>query len=105
MDILFWISLLGEGVCVFLWLRDIRIWIRTNYPGYKKAALDGVGYTAVATLGTGITYNWPEFSILGAGIVLLALYLQGKEKKEKIWKNEPPIVRFFGSVPRKSSKR
>jgi hypothetical protein len=60
---------------------------------------------AIATLGIGITYYWPEYSILGAGIVLLALYLQGKEEKEKIWKNEPPIVRFFGSVPRKSNKR
>ena len=105
MDILFYISLFGSAVCIFLWLRDIRIWARTGLSGFRKASIYGVGYTALATLGTGIAFLWPDVSVLGTGIVLLALYLQGREEREKIWKNEPPIVRFFGSVPRKNNKR
>jgi len=105
MTILFPISLFGAAACIFLWLRDIRIWARSGLPGYRKAARKGVLHTALATAGAGIVWFWPEASILGTGIVMLALYFQGKEVKEKIWTNEPAITRFFGSVPRNNSKR
>ena len=106
MTILFPISLFGALVCIFLWLRDIRIWARTGLPGYRKAAFEGVFQTALATAGTGIVLFWPEnVPILGTAIVLLALYLQGKEEREKIWTNESAITRFFGSAPRKNTKR
>lgn len=105
MTILFPISLFGVIVCLFLWLRDIRIWVRSGLPGYRNAARKGVLQTALATAGAGIIWSWPQVAILGTGVVMLALYLQGKEVKEKIWTNEPAISRFFGSVPRNNSKR
>lgn len=105
MSILFLISVFGVVVCIFLWLRDIRIWARSLLPGYRKASIDGVYQTALATAGAGIVWIWPHITILGTGIVLLALYLQGKEKREKIWTNEPALTRFFGSVPRNNTRR
>jgi len=105
MSILFLISVFGVLVCIFLWLRDIRIWARSLLPGYRKASIHGVYQTALATTGAGIVYLWPEVSILGTGVVLLGLYLQGKEEREKIWRDEPAITRFFGSVPRNNTRR
>ncbi len=105
MSILFLISVFGVLVCIVLWLRDIRIWARSLLPGDRKASIHGVYQTALATAGAGIVFLWPEVSILGTGIVLLGLYLQGKEEREKIWTNEPAITRFFGSVPRKNTRR
>lgn len=106
MSILLWISLFGALVCIYLWLRDIRIYYRTGFAGYRRAAFHGIFETALATLGTGVVYIWPESAILGTGIVLLALYLQGKESREKIpWTNEPARTRFFGSVPLNKIKR
>jgi len=83
MSILFLISVFGVLVCIFLWLRDIRIWARSLLPGYRKASIHGVYQTALATTGAGIVYLWPEVSILGTGVVLLGLYLQGKEERER----------------------
>jgi len=105
MSILFLISVFGVLVCIFLWLRDIRIWARSLLPGYRKASIHGVYPTALATTGAGIVYLCPEVSILGTGVVLLGLYLQGKEEREKIWTDEPAITRFFGSVPRNNTRR
>ena len=104
MSILFLISVFGVLVCIFLWLRDIRIWARSLLPGYRKASIHGVYQTALATAGAGIVYLWPGVSILGTGVVLLALYLQGKEEREKIWTDEPAFTRFFGSVPRNNTR-
>jgi hypothetical protein len=41
----------------------------------------------------------PSFELLGLGLILAALYLQGKITREKVWKNETTIARFLGSVP------
>ncbi|WP_300984830.1 ABC transporter permease [Methanospirillum sp.] len=105
MNILFLISVFGMIVFIFLWLRDIRIWTRSLLPGYRKASIHGVYQAALATAGAGIVYVWPHVTILGTGIVLLALYLQGREEREKIWTDEPAITRFFGSVPRNNARK
>ncbi len=39
------------------------------------------------------------FELLGLGLILAALYLQGKIEREKVWKNEGTLERFLGSVP------
>lgn len=105
MSILFLVSLFGVVVCIFLWFRDIRIWVRTGCSGYRKAAIHGIFQTTLATTGAGIVWFWPDASILGTGITWLAIYLQGKEIKEKIWTNEPAITRFLGSAPLNRKKR
>jgi hypothetical protein len=97
MSYLTYIALLGAGVTVFLWLRDARIFFRTGFPGYRKAAYRGVIFGALATLGVFLTIY--SLELLGLGLILAALYLQGKVDREKVWKTEGTLQRFLGNVP------
>jgi hypothetical protein len=99
MTYLIYVAMFGTAATIFLWLRDARIFFRTGHRGYRKAAYRGVLYGALATLGTMITLTMENFELLGLGLILAALYLQGQIEREKVWKNEDTIQRFFGSVP------
>jgi hypothetical protein len=89
----------GTAATLFLWLRDARIFFRTGLPGYRKAAYHGVLYGALASLGSMCTLTMPALELLGLGLILAALYLQGKIEREKVWKDEGTLDRFLGSVP------
>jgi hypothetical protein len=54
---------------------------------------------ALTTAGAGEVFLFPSADILGVGIVLLGLYLQGQEKREKIFTTEPVLERLFGKAP------
>jgi len=97
MSYLTYIALLGAVVTVFLWLRDARIFFRTGLSGYRKAAYWGVVYGALATLG--IFFTMYLLELLGLGLILGALYLQGRIERENVWGSEGTLQRFFGSVP------
>jgi hypothetical protein len=97
MSYLVYVAIFGAAVVFFLWLRDARIFYRTGLPGYRRAAYRGIIYGAVAILGVAMTYL-TSLEILGLGIILAALYLQGKEDKEKIWTTESTIDRFMGKT-------
>ena len=56
-----------------------------------------MGYGAVATLGVFFTVYLLE--LLGLGLILGALYLQGRINREKIWGSEGTLDRFLGSAP------
>ncbi len=99
MTYLIYVAMFGTCATIFLWLRDARIFFRTGLKGYRKAAYYGILYGAVATLGTMITLTMGNFELLGLGLILGALYLQGQIDREKIWKNEDTFQRFIGSVP------
>ena len=104
MDYLVYVAGFGAASTIFLWLRDARIFFRTGLPGYRKAAYWGVAYGALATLG--IFFTLYSLELLGLGLILGALYLQGKISREKIWGNENTLTRFIGSAPRpKANKR
>ncbi|CVK32240.1 ABC transporter permease [Methanoculleus bourgensis] len=60
----------------------------------------GVLYTALALFGYFITSLTEDWVFLGLGLVLAALYLQGRVERERVWRNEGTIQRFFGSVER-----
>jgi len=106
MDYLVYIAIFGAAATIFLWLRDVRIFSRTGFPGYRKAAYQGVAYGALASLGAQIAFFAPDFDLLGLGLILAALYFQGQIIREKIWGNEGTFARFFGSAPRpKANKR
>jgi len=97
MSYLVYVAIFGAAVVFFLWLRDARIFYRTGLPGYRRAAYRGIIYGAVAILGVAMTYL-TSLEILGLGIILAALYLQGREEKEKIWTSESTMNRFFGKT-------
>jgi hypothetical protein len=99
MTYLIWVAMFGTAATLFLWLRDARIFFRTGLFGYRKAAYYGVLYGALATLGSMVTLTTPAFELLGLGLILAALYLQGKIVREKVWKDEGTLERFLGSVP------
>jgi hypothetical protein len=96
MTYLIYVAIFGATATVFLWLRDARIFFRTGLPGYRKAAYWGVAYGAVATLGVAFTEYGQE--LLGLGLILGALYLQSRIKREKVWGSEGAFQRFLGSV-------
>jgi len=97
MTYLTYIAMFGAAVTVFLWLRDARIFFRTGLPGYRKAAYHGVVYGAIATLGVMLTVYMLE--LLGLGLILGALYLQGRIEREKVWGSEGTLQRLLGSAP------
>ncbi len=97
MTYLVYIAMFGAAVTVFLWLRDARIFFRTGLPGYRKAAYHGVVYGAIATLGVMLAVSLLE--LLGLGLILGALYLQGRIEREKVWGSEGTLQRLLGSVP------
>jgi hypothetical protein len=99
MTYLVYVAGFGAAVTLFLWLRDARIFFRTGLAGYRKAAYHGILYGALATLGMMITATTPAFEILGLGLILAALFLQGKIAREKVWNNEDTLDRFLGSAP------
>ncbi len=100
MSYLIYVAMFGTAAVLFLWLRDARIYYRTGLPGYRKAAYHGVGYGALATLGGAFTLTMPGFELLGLGLILAAMYLQGRIVREKVWGKEDTFTRFLGSVPR-----
>jgi hypothetical protein len=99
MNYLIYVALFGTAATIFLWLRDARIFFRTGLRGYRTAAYYGVLYGALSTLGSMITLTMENYDLLGLGLILAAMYLQGKIEREKIWKNEETLQRFLGSVP------
>jgi hypothetical protein len=105
MTYLTYVAIFGAAACIFLWLRDARIFFRTGLPGYRKAAYRGVAYGALATLGVAFTEYMLE--LLGLGLILGALYLQGRIEREKVvWGSEGTLQRFLGSVPiRRANKK
>ena len=99
MTYLVWVAAFGTFATIFLWLRDARIFFRTGLAGYRKAAYYGVLYGALSTLGFLVALTMADFELLGLGLILAALYLQGQIEREKIWKDEDTLTRFVGSVP------
>ncbi|WP_292488634.1 ABC transporter permease [Methanoculleus sp. 10] len=104
MSYLVYVAGFGVAVTVFLWLRDLRIFYRTGLSGYRTAAYWGVPCTALALLGFFITAFAEAWEYLGLGLVLLALYLQGRADRENVWHNEGAAERFFGRAQRTKDK-
>jgi len=97
MSYLVYIAIFGAAVVFFLWLRDARIFYRTGLSGYRKAAYRGILFGALAILGVAVTIY--SLELLGLGLILAALYLQGREDREKIWGSEETLDRFLGKAP------
>lgn len=98
----FYIGVFGAAVIIYLWLRDARIFSRTGLPGYRKAAYYGILYSAVAM--TGVIFIYRNYEFIGLGLVLLALFLQGRIEKERdqIWsKKSSAIDRALGKTDKK----
>jgi hypothetical protein len=101
MSYLLFVAGFGVAVTYLLWFRDARIFLRTALPGYRAAAYHGVAYAALALFALAVA-RFDE--IIGLGILLLALYLQGREKREKVFSDEPALDRLLGKTGRRKDK-
>ncbi len=95
MEIYAYIAAFGFISIIFLTLRDIRIFHRTKIVSYRKGALKGMIAGAVALVGMGVTNENPS---IGLTIMLVAIYLNGKGKREDVFGNAPMIKRVIGET-------
>lgn len=108
MSYLVYVAAFGTLGVFFLWLRDARIFLRTGLPGYRNAAYRGVLYGALAILGLAFTFSSTErfpTELIGLGIILAALYFQGKVTRERVFSTERTWDRLSGNAPRKQIPR
>lgn len=89
------IAAFGFAAIIFLTLRDIRIYHRTKIESYRKGALKGMLAAALAFIGMGITAANPT---VGLTIVLVAIYFNGKGKREDVFGDAPLIRRVLGET-------
>jgi hypothetical protein len=95
-------------VVFFLWLRDARIFWRTGLPGFRSAAYRGVLFSAIALTGVLVALLGPpafDPEIIGIGIVMAAVFLQGSVKRERVWKDEGRWDRLLGRVPVRTTRK
>ncbi|HVN66411.1 MAG TPA: ABC transporter permease [Methanomicrobiales archaeon] len=103
MTYLVWVAGFGALVTYYFWARDLRIFLRTGLPGYRKAVYHGLAYATLALIALDVTLILNES--LGLGLLLLALYLQGREKRERVFTpKDPAIDRILGRAPRREDK-
>ncbi|RXE55100.1 ABC transporter permease [Methanoculleus taiwanensis] len=102
MSYLVYVAGFGVAVVFFLWLRDLRIYSRTGLAGYRTAAYQGVLFSALGLAGFFVTLYGAE--ILGLGLVLAALFLQGRASRERVWRSESTMQRFLGEAEHRKDK-
>ncbi|MFH0904051.1 MAG: hypothetical protein V1854_02530 [Methanobacteriota archaeon] len=93
--VFFYIAAFGFLSIMFLTLRDIRIYHRTKIISYRKGALRGMIAGAMALIGMGVTTENPQ---IGLTIILVAVYLNGKGKRDDVFGDAPMIKRVFGET-------
>ena len=103
MSYLLFVAGFGAAVTYLFWARDMRIFLRTSLPGYRAAAYHGVAYATLALVAVDVALLWDE--VVGLGLILLALYLQGREKRERVFSpGQPALDRLLGKTGRRDDK-
>ncbi len=90
-----YIAAFGFVAIIFLTLRDIRIFHRTKIESYRKGALRGMVAGALAWVGMIVTLGNP---LIGLTIELVAIYLNGKGKREDVFGDAPLAKRVLGET-------
>jgi hypothetical protein len=101
MSIYLYIALFCFAAIIFLTLRDIRIFHRTRIESYRKGALRGMVAGALAWIGLVVTAANPDNPVIGLTIDLVAIYLNGKGKREDVFGNAPLAKRVLGETTTK----
>jgi hypothetical protein len=96
--IFFYIAAFGFLSILFLTLRDIRIYHRTKIISYRKGALRGMIAGALALIGMIVTIEYSDNPQVGLTIILVAVYINGKGKREDVFGDAPVIKRVFGET-------
>jgi hypothetical protein len=96
--IFFYIAAFGFLSILFLTLRDIHIYHRTKIISYRKGALRGMIAGALALIGMIVTIEYSDNPQVGLTIILVAVYINGKGKREDVFGDAPVIKRVFGET-------
>ena len=100
MSYLLFVAGFGVAVTYLFWARDVRIFLRTGLAGYRAAAYHDVAYATLSLVAIDIAIIWNE--VVGLGFILLALYLQGRETREKVFsRGDSTLARLLGKAPPK----
>ena len=100
-SIFFYIAAFGFFSIMFLTLRDIRIYHRTKIASYRKGALRGMIAGALALIGMIVTMQSSDnlqMAQIGLTIILVAVYINGKGKREDVFGDAPVIKRVLGET-------
>ncbi len=95
MNIYVYIAAFGFFAIIFLTLRDIRIYHRTKIESYRKGALRGMIAGCIALTGMEVTATNPQ---IGLTVMLVAIYINGKGKREDVFGDAPLIKRVVGEA-------
>lgn len=95
MSIYVYIAAFGFISIIFLTLRDIRIFHRTKIVSYRKGALKGMVAAALALIGMSVTAVNPSIGLM---IMLVAIYLNGKGRREDVFGDAPMLKRVLGET-------
>lgn len=90
-----YIAAFGFFSIIFLTMRDIRIYRRTKIESYRKGALRGMLAGAIALVGMSITEANPS---IGLTITLVAVYINGKGRREDVFGDAPLMKRVLGET-------
>ncbi len=90
-----YIAAFGFAAIIFLTLRDIRIYHRTRIESYRKGALRGMLAGALALVGMGVAALNPQ---VGLTITLVAVYFNGKGRREDVFGNASLMQRVLGET-------
>ena len=93
-----YIATFGFFSIIFLTLRDIRIYRRTKKESYRKGALRGMLAGAVALVGMSVTAAYPQNPSIGLTITFVAVYINGKGKREDVFGDAPLMKRVLGET-------
>ena len=100
-SIFFYIAAFGFISIMFLTLRDIRIYHRTKIVSYRKGALKGMIAGALALIGMIVTMQSSDnlqMAQIGLTIIFVAVYINGKGKREDVFGDAPMIKRVLGET-------
>ncbi|HJH30769.1 MAG TPA: hypothetical protein C5S50_00920 [Methanosarcinaceae archaeon] len=82
-------------VVIFLTLRDIRIFRRTQLLSYRKGALKGLLASSVVLLGALVVGTNSDLGLL---IVLIGLYINRKGAREDVFEDTVAMERLLGKT-------
>ncbi|MGP8319303.1 MAG: hypothetical protein ACT6FD_00720 [Methanosarcinaceae archaeon] len=89
------LAIAAYAVVIFLTLRDIRIFRRTQLLSYRKGALKGLLASSVVLLGVFVVGTNSDLGLL---FVLIGLYINRKGVREAVFKDAVTMDRLLGKT-------
>jgi len=83
---------------LFLTCRDLRIYRRTGYVSFRKGAFKGIIASTFALIGLFLILSLSGEGVLGLLVVFIALMVNQKGQREKVFTTAGTFKRFIGTT-------